>query len=142
MTWDVKWDLVDGVGWGGTVWSALKTYQAWWYARDYQTGRCLDNESSVITDTCAGLQTQFFQPSVNTLVDAATGTLCLDSNYNGNVYIDACNGGNYQNWQFFGYTIRNRQTGLCLDSNDSGNVYTDQCNGGNYQNWQGGTKGQ
>jgi chitinase len=148
MAWNLADDLnpvLPGYGqgaWSWAVWGTLKGTQPWWYAKDYQTGLCLDNQSFVMTDGCAGKTTKFFQPSVNTLVDAATGTMCLDSNYTGSVYVIQCNGGNFQNWQFFGYTIRNRQTGRCLDSNYSGNVYTLPCNWGPYQDWSGGTMGQ
>jgi len=59
--------------------------------------------------------------------------------FNLNVYTDACKGGNHQNWQYFGYTIRNRQTGRCLDTGNysptNGNVYTDTCAGSASQNW-------
>jgi len=62
--------------------------------------------------------------------------LCLDSNYNGQVYALGCNGGNYQQWRGKGvYAVYDVQTGLCLDSNYDGQVYTMGCNGGNYQNW-------
>jgi hypothetical protein len=69
---------------------------------------------------------------------------CLDSNYQGQVYVLPCNGGNYQNWQLTNYndgtdgvhtdiSLRNAQTGMCLDGNGS-SLYTHAC-GGSYQDW-------
>jgi serine/threonine-protein kinase len=76
---------------------------------------------------------------VTRLKDMRTG-LCLDSNWNGNVYTLGCNNGNFQNWVNVDGTAAwsDAQTGLCLDSNWNGNVYTLGCNGGNFQNWYNG----
>jgi chitinase len=149
MGWDFNQDLAtqnwyyQGYTWSSQVEQYLYSTQPGWYAYDFQTGLCLDSNSTgnspnpVNTDSCAGLNSQYWQFSANSIVNQQTGW-CLDSNPQGSVYTDPCNGGNYQNWQFFGYTIRNRQTGLCLDSN--GSAYTLPCNGGNYQNWMGGSE--
>jgi hypothetical protein len=61
---------------------------------------------------------------------------CLDSNYNGDAYSIACNGGNYQDWSInylatyqgyiFGFNIIDDRTGMCLDTN-GGSVYTHSC---------------
>jgi len=57
--------------------------------------------------------------AVMTLVNAALNT-CLDSNYAGSLYSDACNGGNYQDWIVTPnsdgtWSLTDDQTGLCLD---------------------------
>lgn len=69
---------------------------------------------------------------------------CLDSNYQFQVYVLPCNGGNYQNWYLYNLhdgtdgihsdiTLRNIQTGYCLDGNGT-TLYTHAC-GGFYQDW-------
>ncbi|WP_420319492.1 RICIN domain-containing protein [Janibacter hoylei] len=67
---------------------------------------------------------------------------CLDSNSNGNVYMNACStGNNFQNWLLVNegggyYRLKNRATGLCLDSSAGGSVYTNPCSSSNaYQHW-------
>lgn len=65
---------------------------------------------------------------------------CLDSDYNGNVYLHECNGSNYQNWELFNKPdgaarYRSRQTGLCLDGN-GWQVYTHECNDSRWQQWK------
>lgn len=74
--------------------------------------------------------------------------VCLDSNADGDVYMLACNGGDYQKWIVTRtrnspprhVEIRNLATGRCLDAKDSPRanyetVYTLGCNGGGYQRW-------
>ncbi|MGW1810617.1 RICIN domain-containing protein [Streptomyces sp. NPDC002078] len=53
---------------------------------------------------------------------------CLDSNGRGEVYIGACNGGNYQKWYEFhdsdGWTLQDKATGLVLKVDSDGQVGT------------------
>ncbi|WP_157252775.1 RICIN domain-containing protein [Nonomuraea typhae] len=67
---------------------------------------------------------------------------CLDSNANGAVYIQACNGGLYQKWEWVhggahsGKMLKNRATRRCLAFADSGGVSTKPCSSNNfYQSW-------
>lgn len=61
---------------------------------------------------------------------------CLDSDYNGHVYLNACSPDNYyQQWHSLNGTLVSIQTGMCLDSNEQGDVYTRLCDGSPYQNW-------
>lgn len=76
--------------------------------------------------------------AVMTLVNVALNT-CLDSNYAGSLYSDACNGGNYQGWivnpnSDGTWALTDYQTGRCLDGNGS-SLYVNPCNGGAYQHW-------
>lgn len=76
--------------------------------------------------------------AVMTLTNVAMN-VCLDSNYAGNLYSGACNGGYYQAWIVTPnndgtWTLTDYQTGLCLDGNGSW-FYVDACNGGSYQHW-------
>lgn len=65
---------------------------------------------------------------------------CLDSDYNGDVYLNPCGDRDYyQQWQAVGATLVDSQTGRCLDSDDSGRVYTAACDGDPYQTWGGGS---
>jgi hypothetical protein len=62
----------------------------------------------------------------HTIQNMQTG-LCLDSNYQGQVYTGPCNGGNYQVWLRVRYTLEDSQTGLCLTGDSNGNVFTSPC---------------
>jgi len=74
------------------------------------------------------------------LRDYQTGR-CLDSNYNGAVYNNSCNSGNYQRWYFaagYATTIQDEQTGLCLTNTYAGNpggLATGACIGAPNQVW-------
>ncbi|MFF4740999.1 ricin-type beta-trefoil lectin domain protein [Streptomyces sp. NPDC001262] len=66
--------------------------------------------------------------------------LCLDSSDAGRVYLNPCNGSNYQKWRqtktSTGWKLTNAETGRVLDSSDGGKVYTKPDNGGRYQRWR------
>lgn len=54
---------------------------------------------------------------------------CLDSNFEGRVYLGGCNGGHYQRWaDFEGNTqvLKNVATNRCLDTNGT-SIYTHPC---------------
>ncbi|MFF4740998.1 ricin-type beta-trefoil lectin domain protein [Streptomyces sp. NPDC001262] len=67
------------------------------------------------------------------------GDVCLDSSDAGRVYLNPCNGSNYQKWKqvktSIGWKLTNVATGRVLDSSDGGKVYTKPDNGGRYQRW-------
>ncbi|WP_265566174.1 RICIN domain-containing protein [Streptomyces hygroscopicus] len=89
------------------------------------------------------------------------GVDCLDSNYNGSLYILPCNGGSFQRWNVTSYApdvnnyysrvqIQNVRTGRCLRVQFfAGNGYeakTDSCDASNYRDqwnmtWVGNTPG-
>ncbi|MEU9988944.1 RICIN domain-containing protein [Streptomyces sp. NPDC048045] len=64
---------------------------------------------------------------------------CLDSNANGDVYLLACNGGNYQKWYEIndssGWRLKNKATGRVLGVAISGQVRTDSDAGAARQRW-------
>lgn len=67
---------------------------------------------------------------------------CLDSNANGSVYMQTCNGGAYQKWEWVvggansGKMLKNRATGRCLAFVSTGTVSTKTCSSNNfYQSW-------
>lgn len=69
---------------------------------------------------------------------AGDGThFCLDANASGQVYVLACNGGNYQKWTHYseGF-VKNWATGQCLDvTSDTDVVYTRECLKHEWQKW-------
>ncbi|MEV5843687.1 hypothetical protein AB0M32_17170 [Streptomyces sp. NPDC051985] len=116
------------------------------YISDYWFGRCItQNPNGDITlELC--VNSNRWNRAGSNIVKAYTAQ-CLDSNYAGDVYWLECNGGNYQNWNYFdggnGYVyVQNRQTGRWLtsyliDSSNQVDVRTDSSiyNSG-YQTWK------
>jgi serine/threonine-protein kinase len=69
--------------------------------------------------------------------------LCLDGKWNGDVYTNSCNDGDFQIWATNGHgRLLNAETFLCLDSDWNGKVYALGCNGGDFQIWDGGVIGE
>jgi hypothetical protein len=96
--------------------------------------------SSAITHTPNGEKWQVWriENTVNNcvnLVNTATGR-CLDSNNQGFVNAQNCNGGNSQNWKFQNQLVINCETNLCLTSGISSYSRALDCGSvGRGQNW-------
>ena len=64
---------------------------------------------------------------------------CLDSNTDGDVYLLACNGGNYQKWyeshDSSGWTLKNKATGRVLGLGSDNLVHTSRDLGVPAQRW-------
>jgi Ricin-type beta-trefoil lectin domain-like len=64
---------------------------------------------------------------------------CLDSNSSGDVYLLACNGGNYQKWyeshDSSGWRLKNKATGRVLEELTTGEIRTAADEGYPVQRW-------
>ncbi|MER5548328.1 RICIN domain-containing protein [Streptomyces sp. NPDC001118] len=64
---------------------------------------------------------------------------CLDSNSRGDVYIGACNGGDYQKWYEIqdssGWRLKDKATGRVLEVGIDGQVHTEADAGAPRQRW-------
>jgi Glycosyl hydrolases family 18 len=130
-------------GWSYQVWGTLFSSQTPWYADNLKTWQCLDSNGTA--DTCANLQSQFWQFEGNSIVNTVTG-LCLDAGQPSLLFQCFPSANAYQSWEFLGTTlqtgpgviIRNRWTNKCLDAGQTPAVFV--CNGGPWQQWTGGSQ--
>ncbi|MCL7430323.1 RICIN domain-containing protein [Streptomyces sp. YS415] len=115
--------------------------------------RCASHERAILGNfvpslaksVCPGDSTVWLQGSGNSIRHPATerqvgnGThFCLDSDGSQRVYVEPCNGGNYQKWTRYseGF-IKNWATKQCLDIDDDlfGELYTRECLKHEAQKW-------
>ncbi|MFJ9562755.1 RICIN domain-containing protein [Streptomyces fuscichromogenes] len=75
--------------------------------------------SGIVSDVCrSGDRTQLWDRAGSQIKKAYTNQ-CLDSDRNGNVYYQECNGGNFQNWDYEDagsglVRVKDRETGRYL----------------------------